>query len=189
MTATASQNTITPSHKTRFIWFVSQQGACRTWGRQHLAGDLWPTDEGPSTSAGQRTKLILTEDYLFRLVGKFIWLGPERLQSSSRYDREYMTITTVKLDTIWHWQNISTLLSNIKLLAVNEISLSAVPCIFQAVWNYNKYNDSLKFGCRKKFNKIENKSETMFIILSWQCKSYFLRFCSQVTISLGRSLK
>lgn len=73
-----------------------------------------------------------------------------------------MTITTVKLDTIWHWQNISTLLSNIKLLDVNEISLSAVPCIFQAVWNYNKYNDSLKFGGRKKFNKIENKSETMF---------------------------
>lgn len=72
---------------------------------------------------------------------------------------------------------------------VNEISLSAVPCIFQAVWNYNKYNDSLKFGGRKKFNKIENKSETMFIILSWKCKGYFLRFCSQVTISLGRSLK
>lgn len=84
-----------------------------------------------------------------------------------------MTITTVKLDTIWHWQNISTLLSNIKLLDVNEISLSAVPCIFQAVWNYNKYNDSLKFGGRKKFNKIENKSETMFIILSWKCKGYF----------------
>lgn len=128
-------------HKTQLPLAIKHDsyGLYRSKGRAGPGVDsIWPGTSDPRTKdlrpqLVSEQKLILTEDYLFRLVGKFIWLGPERLQSSSRYDREYMTITTVKLDTIWHWQNISTLLSNIKLLDVNEISLSAVPCIFQAV--------------------------------------------------------
>lgn len=73
MTARASQNTITSTIKTCFIWSVSQQGACWSLGRQHLSGDLRPSDERPMTSAGQRTKTYLDHG-LFILIRRKVHL-------------------------------------------------------------------------------------------------------------------